>query len=167
MLLAQLERLEEQLALRTANAGLLNDLLDDIDGIDPPVTLPSTTAHSFHLYMFRYHPEAFGGVSKQRFIQGLQAEGIAGAFGGYTTPLYKNPMFLNKNFIGGAWPVDAWEHGRSLDYAAFEGLCPVSERACEVEAVWISQTMLLADDQSMRDIALAIKKIQSEASQLL
>ena len=167
ILLAQLERLEEQLKQRMTNGLLLNDLLSDVDGIDPLAVQPTTTAHSFHIYMFRYRPGVFAGVSKQRFVEALQAEGISGAFAGYTTPLYANPMFVNKAFLGGGWPVDAFEHGRRINYAWFAERCPVAERACSSEAVWIPQTMLLADASAMHDITAAIKKIQAKATDLL
>ncbi|HVO41497.1 MAG TPA: DegT/DnrJ/EryC1/StrS family aminotransferase [Aggregatilineales bacterium] len=167
LLLGQLRRLDEQNARRAANARVLDRLLKDIDGIEPNTTLPTTTGHSYHIYMFRYHPEAFGGMTKQTFVKALQAEGIDGAFAGYIVPLYKNPMFAEKNFFGGAWPVDAWEHGRKLDYSWFIERCPVSERACASEAVWIPQTMLLADEAAMHDIAQAVSKVQRHAAELV
>jgi dTDP-4-amino-4,6-dideoxygalactose transaminase len=167
LLMGQLRRLEEQNARRTANAHLLDQLLADIDGIEPLSTLFTTTSHSYHIYMFRYSPTAFGGLSKQRFVEALQAEGISGAFAGYAVPLYKNPLFIEKNFFGGSWPVDNWEHGRSLDYAAFAERCPVSERACAYEAVWIPQSMMLADETAMDDIAKAICKVQRHAAALV
>lgn len=167
ILLAQLERMEEQLERRMHNGLLLNALLADVEGIDPLVVRPDTTRHSFHLYMLRYRREAFAGLDKQRFVQALQAEGISGAFGGYIAPLYANPMFVNKDFLGGPYPVDAFEHGRRLDYAEFAGRCPVAERACASEAVWLPQSMLLADDEAMHDIARAIRKVQAHASALL
>jgi dTDP-4-amino-4,6-dideoxygalactose transaminase len=167
VLLAQLTRLEEQTEKRMANAIILDSLLKEIEGIEPLVRLESTTRCSYHIYMFRYRPRAFAGVDKRRFVSALQAEGVSGAFAGYTNPLYANPMFTEKNFLGGPWPVDAWEHGRRLNYADFAELCPVSERACAEEAVWIPQTMLLAEEKDMHDIAQAIQKIQKNAKQLL
>jgi dTDP-4-amino-4,6-dideoxygalactose transaminase len=167
ILLVQLERLEEQLARRMHNGQLLNALLAEIEGIAPLVIRPTTTRHAFHLYILRYHPDAFAGLSKQRFVQALQAEGITGAFGGYTTPLYANPMFLNKEFLGGPFPVDVFEHGCRLDYAEFPTRCPVAERACSEEAVWLPQSMLLADEEAMHDIARAIRKVQAHASALV
>jgi dTDP-4-amino-4,6-dideoxygalactose transaminase len=167
ILLGQLRRLEEQTARRNANAQILNEQLEQIEGVRPLVQLPTTTRNSYHIYLFRYQPAAFSGLSKARFVQALVAEGISGAFAGYTTPLYANPMFLNKNFLGGAWPVDAWEHGARLDYANFSKTCPVCERACASESVWLPQTMLLADEQAMQDIAVAIRKVQRQASDLL
>jgi hypothetical protein len=87
--------MDEQATVRTRNALCLDRLLAEIEGIDPLARLPSTTRHSYHIYMFRYHPEAFAGLGKARFVQALQAEGIDGAFAGYTS--------------GGrlrAWPAD-------------------------------------------------------------
>jgi dTDP-4-amino-4,6-dideoxygalactose transaminase len=167
LLLGQLRRLPQQNARRIANAGLLDELLCAIEGISPLVTLPSTTSHSHHIYMFRYNAEAFAGLDKHRFVAALQAEGISGAFAGYTMPLYRNPLFTERNFFGGSWPLDSWEHSRQLDYAAFEERCPVTERACATEAVWIPQTMLLADEQAMHDIAGAIRKVQAHAHELI
>jgi dTDP-4-amino-4,6-dideoxygalactose transaminase len=167
ILLGQLTRLEEQTTRRNANAKILDKLLWEIEGIRPLAKLPTTTRNSYHIFMFRYQPAAFAGLSKARFVQALVAEGISGAFAGYTAPLYANPMFLEKNFLGGGWPVDAWEHGRKLDYASFSKTCPVCERACASEAVWLPQTMLLADEQAMQDIADAIRKVQRHASELL
>lgn len=166
ILLAQLARLEEQVKKRMANARLLDHLLAEIEGITPLVTLPATTSHACHIYMFRYRPEAFSGLNKHRFVAALQAEGISGAFAGYTTPLYANPMFTDKTFLGGPWPVDAFEHGRNLNYADFIERCPVSERACRTEAIWLPQSMLLAEESDMQDIAGAIKKVQAQAHKL-
>jgi dTDP-4-amino-4,6-dideoxygalactose transaminase len=166
LLLGQLRRLHDQNARRTANARVLDERLSEIEGIEPLATLPTTTAHSHHIYMFRYRPEAFAGLDKHRFVSALQAEGITGAFAGYTMPLYKNPLFTEKNFFGGSWPLDTWDHSRDLDFEAFEERCPVSERACAAEAVWIPQTMLLADEHAMHDIVTAIRKVQDHAKEL-
>ncbi len=166
LLLGQLRRLHDQNARRTANARVLDEHLGEIEGIEPLVTLPTTTAHSRHIYMFRYRPEAFAGLDKHRFVSALQAEGITGAFAGYTMPLYKNPLFTEQNFFGGSWPLDTWDHSRNLDFEAFEERCPVSERACATEAVWIPQTMLLADEDAMHDIVTAIRKVQDHATEL-
>jgi dTDP-4-amino-4,6-dideoxygalactose transaminase len=163
ILLAQLQRLEAQSKKRWANGHVLDSLLSEIEGIRPLIRLESTTRSSNHIYIFRFDPQAFHGMTKASFVGALQAEGIGGAFAGYTQPLYANPMFVNKNFMGGAYPVDAFAHGRDLNYGDFSELCPVSERACNFEAVWIPQNMLLADKEDMQDIATAILKIQNNS----
>lgn len=167
ILLAQLARLADQTKKRMANARVLDGLLKPIEGIEPLELLPTTTSHAYHIYMFRFDPRAFAGASKHQLVAALQAEGISGAFAGYTTPLYANPMFAEKQFFGGPWPVDSWDHGRAIDYRAFQDRCPVSERACAYEAIWIPQTMLLAERRDMQDIAAAIEKIQTHGETLL
>jgi dTDP-4-amino-4,6-dideoxygalactose transaminase len=166
ILQVQLARLAELTHKRMANARLLDARLGQIEGIRPMVTLPSTTSHAYHLYMFRYDPAAFGGLGKERFVEALQAEGISGASAGYGHPLYANPLFVEKTFLGEGFPVNAFEHGRRIDYSDFIERCPVSERACRVEAIWLTQNMLLADEAAMEDVGEAIWKIQRHAREL-
>jgi dTDP-4-amino-4,6-dideoxygalactose transaminase len=166
ILSAQLARLPQQVQQREANGRLLDELLSQIEGIRPLATLPSTTRHAYHIYMFRYSPQAFGGLPKARFVQALQAEGIEGAFAGYIWPLYRNPVFVEKNFMGGSYPVNASVYGRDLDYGDFVELCPVSEHACTSEAIWLPQSALLADANAMEDVARAIRKIQANVREL-
>ena len=51
----------------------------------------------------------------------LAAEGIP-AFSGYTFPLYRNPMFLKKRFINGAFPLGTAYH-EDIDYRRFAAQC--------------------------------------------
>ncbi|NQU11128.1 DegT/DnrJ/EryC1/StrS family aminotransferase [bacterium] len=165
ILLAQLGRLEEQTARREQNALYLGGLLRGIPGITPLARLPETTRHSYHIYMFSYDPAPFGGATKSRFIEALNAEGIP-VFAGYETPLYQNPMFLNKHFFNGPFPVVRGIADREIDYGACAAECPVSERACATEAVWLAQSMLLGDRGDMDDIAAAVRKVQEHAGEL-
>ena len=167
ILMVQHQRLAEQVQVRMKNAHLLDRLLVEIEGIRPLVTLPTTSMNTYHVYMFRYSPEAFGGLHKTKFVAALQAEGISGVRGGYTSPLYQNPMFVKKNFMGGPYPVVPAIYGKDIDYLNFEALCPVSERACNSEAVWLLQNMLMGDEEDMHDIACAIGKIKDHAQLLL
>jgi dTDP-4-amino-4,6-dideoxygalactose transaminase len=167
ILSAQLVRLPRQLEQRQTNGRRLDSLLSQIEGITPLTTLPSTTNHAYHIYMFRYSPQAFGGLPKAKFVQALQAEGINGAFAGYIWPLYRNPMFLEKNFMGGPYPVTTPIYQPEINYGDFEELCPVSERTCTTEAIWLPQPMLLADETAMHDVAQAIRKIQANVRELV
>ena len=76
VLLAQLERLDEQLARRQASARRLIAILEEIDGPAPMRWDPRMDNHSFHLFMMRYDPAKFGGLPRDRFVAALEAEGV-------------------------------------------------------------------------------------------
>ena len=81
----------------------------------------------------------------------LAAEGVP-AFMGYPEPLYKQPLFQQKNFLCYAIPD-------YVDYTIVS--CPVTEKACYEEGVWILQHGMLGTREDMEDFARAIKKIQN------
>ncbi len=164
LLSAQLTRLKAQTEKRTLNARYLHEHLSQIEGISPVAVSPNTSVHAYHLYMFRYDASAFSGLSKTAFVNALQAEGITGASAGYVWPIYRNPVFEKKQFLGGSFPVDERIYGKDIDYSAFAAVCPVSERACDSEAVWLPQNLLLAETSDMADIVEAVRKIQALAS---
>ena len=94
-------------------------------------------------------------MSRERFLEALQAEGIP-CSGGYSQPLYRNPLFVENNFWGNGAPLTP--PGEKIDYLRYVEQCPVSERACR-EAVWIEHRVLLAEPEEIADIARAIEKI--------
>lgn len=167
ILIAQLARLHSQTSNRMENAGYLCNQLYTIDGISPLKYCAETTKHTYHIFMFRYNPKYFNGVPKSKFVSALQAEGLSGIMAGYTNPLYKNPMFLEKNFMGGSYPMIPSIYPREIHYGDFEELCPITEKACASEAVWLSMNMLMGDKCDMDDIYQAIKKVQKFSHLLL
>jgi dTDP-4-amino-4,6-dideoxygalactose transaminase len=150
LLLSQLGRLEGQTRRRDENGRYLAGLLSGIDGISPLARGRGETRHSYHLFIFRYDGAKFNGLPKPEFAQWLAAEGVP-AFMGYPRPLYKQPLFQEKKFFSSAAP-------REVDYTRVH--CPVTEKACTDEAVWISQQALLGDRSDMESFAEAIRKIQ-------
>jgi hypothetical protein len=63
-------------------------------------------------------------------------------------------------------PHNCKHYDRQIDYASFEKINPVSERACNDEAVWLNQTMLLGTKEDVDDIIGAIKKVQANRNEL-
>ena len=63
-----------------------------------------------------------------------------------------------ERFINGSFPLGT-EYHEDLDYAQFAEKCPVSERACTSEAVWLTQNLLLGTEKDMDDIVDAIAKV--------
>lgn len=151
LLSQQLRRLEQQTRTRDENGKYLRTLLGTIPGITPLTRGHGETVHPQHLFIFKYDRSAFGGLSKKQFAETLAAEGVP-AFMGYPRPLYAQPLFTKKNFMCYAIPDD-------VDYTSVH--CPVAERACSEEAVWILQHAMLGSKDDMESFAQAIEKIRS------
>ncbi|MBI2192555.1 MAG: DegT/DnrJ/EryC1/StrS family aminotransferase [Planctomycetes bacterium] len=164
ILLAQLERLPGQVELRTRHAEVLRRELGRIPGIHPLPVDPRVTVHSYHLFMIRYRAEELGGLPREKFLAALAKEGIP-ASAGYGHPLYKAPVFLNREFYKGGCPLTCSAYGRAIDYASFEARCPESERACR-EAIWMTQNVLLGTDRDMEDVVAGFQKVAGHAEAL-
>lgn len=159
LLLAQLIRLEEQTIRRDENGRLLTAQLTDIPGIRPHTRGHGETRHAYHLYGFRYDATAFDGVSRERFLEALRAEGVP-AVAGYPRGLYAQPLFANHSF----GPYTGWKNARqSLPYEPAN--FPVCEQLCH-DACWITQGTLLGERADMRDIADATRKVYEHRAQL-
>lgn len=160
LLLAQMTRIEGQAKTRTANAEYLTGLLKEIPGIAPARMYPGCTRNAYHLYMFRYDQAQFAGLPRAAFLKAMAAEGVP-CSGGYS-PL-NSQAFLKEALhsrgysrLYGSREIAAWEE---------RNRCPVNDRLCE-EAVWFTQTMLLAPRPSMDRIADAVRKIRQHAGEL-
>ncbi len=150
LLSRQLTRLDEQTRRRNENGLYLNALLENIEGITPLKRNEDITLHTYHIYIFKYDPAAFNGLPKKEFAAMLAAEGVP-SFMGYPEPLYKQPLFQEKNFMCYAIPEE-------VDYTNVK--CPETEKACYEDAVWILQSAMLGTKEDMEAIADAIRKIQ-------
>lgn len=147
----QLKKLEEQTQIRNENGIYLNSLLEKIPGITPLTRGHGETLHTYHLYIFKYDKVHFNNLPKNEFAKMLAAEGVP-SFMGYPEPLYKQEVFQKKNFMCYAIPEE-------VDYTKVH--CPVTEKACYVEAVWILQHAMLGTKADMEKFAEAIQKIQN------
>ena len=165
ILRVQLKRLEEQNKLRRENAEYLTNLLREIDGLEPVKIDPRGKKYSVHIFMIKYNPEEFRGLSRAKLLEAVNAEGIP-AFSGYTHPLYKNPMFLNKNFVSGSFPLGTQYH-KDINYADFEEKCPVVERACDYEATWLEHRFFLGSRKDMEDIAEGFRKVKENVDEII
>lgn len=156
LLSRQLDRLEDQCALRDRNGRHLAKRLREVPGISPQPRDGHETRHAYHLFPMRYDEDAFG-VPRAAFVEALRAEGIP-ISAGYTVPLYRQPMFLNKAF----GPYAA--AGAHMDYARVR--CPVAERICRKEGCWLTQNLLLGTTDDMDDIADAVRKLHDHRDEL-
>ena len=161
--LAQLKRLEKQTDTRSENASYLTSLMKQIPGITPHRLYKNVTRAAYHLFPFRYKKEAFEGLSRDGFIEAMQAEGVP-CSSGYT-PLNRMPFigntFKTKNFQK-MYPKEMLD---ARKYYA-ENQCPENDRLCNEQAVWFTQNMLLGQSSDMNDIANAIEKIRKNAGKI-
>ena len=152
VLRAQLTRLDEQIERREANAARLDRMLGDVSGLTPQQRHDSrVTRDPYYMYMFRYDETAFGGLSRQDFVDALIAEGVP-SYVAYPA-LHRTPVFRNGAFAP-RWRSD---DPALPDYNAVS--CPVSEEIGDT-VVWFHHSVLLGDEQDLREIVEAIEKIR-------
>jgi perosamine synthetase len=161
LLLARIDRVEEHMTRRSENADYLNRVLSDIPGIRPLHTPDYVTRHAYHLYVFRYDEEAFRGLDRDLFVKALEAEGVP-CSGGYN-PLYREGFvreMLESRLFQQLFVNDV------LEGYLQNIICPVTEKACVKEGVWIPQEVLLGSRRDMSDIVESIRKIQRHAESI-
>jgi len=153
----QLDRLDEQTDRRDANARYLDEKLSKIPGITPQRRPDFATRNAQHLYCFRYDAGTFDDVPRERFVEALNAEGIP-VSNGYVLPLYKQPLFLEKNF----GPYSS--SGATTDYRALN--LPVVTKICAGEGAWLTQNLLLGSREDMDDIVAAFAKVYEHRKEM-
>ncbi len=154
ILLAQLERLEEQTLLRERRTRQLEAGLQHIAGIELLPRDPRITRQASYHYVFKFHGAAFHGLHRNAFVAALNAEGIP-SDGRFYEAVYRSSLF---EF--GAERFPGWAaHARSFH-------CPVAERAGYEESVWLPHQIFLGDEQDVDDVLTAIEKISAHAAEL-
>jgi dTDP-4-amino-4,6-dideoxygalactose transaminase len=160
LLVAQMARLEEQSKRRSENAQYLTRMLQELPGIYPAKMYEGCTRNAYHLYMFRYDKDRFAGMPKARFMAAMGKEGIP-CSGGYS-PLNKDSyvrgLVKSRHYqeIYSAQELAGWDERNQY---------PVNEQLCG-QAVWLTQNMLLGPREQMEQIAEAVRRIQSHASEV-
>jgi dTDP-4-amino-4,6-dideoxygalactose transaminase len=134
VLLAQLERLPDQIRLRNRNAGLLRSELSEVPGIRFQEAPAEANVHSCYLLLARIDTGVFG-LGRDDLQLALDARGIP------CTPFYPHPLYGNPLYRNGGCRVEP---------------CPVAE-ACVRDAFWLPQRALMADEETTREIAAAIR----------
>jgi dTDP-4-amino-4,6-dideoxygalactose transaminase len=140
VLLAQLRRMPKLMEKREKSAAYLTSKLSHIDGVKPLRRPEDVTSHSYHLYIFRIEPEAFGFHSKEEFVKALKAEGIP-CSSGYR-PVYSYPFIMER--------TGPPSHPLTN-----------TERASYGEAVWLPQNVLLGEREDLDDVVMALEKLRN------
>ncbi|MGE5645182.1 MAG: DegT/DnrJ/EryC1/StrS family aminotransferase [Acidobacteriota bacterium] len=134
VLVAQLERLPGQICLRARNAKLLRSELAEVAGIRFQDEPPEATAHSGYLLLGRIDRAKFGST-RDEFHRAMTEAGVP------CTPFYPHTLYENPMYREGGCRVEP---------------CPVAE-ACVRDAFWFPQRVLMADEETIREIAKLIR----------
>ncbi|HWB85196.1 MAG TPA: DegT/DnrJ/EryC1/StrS family aminotransferase [Bryobacteraceae bacterium] len=160
LLLSQLTRLEEQQRIRESNAAYLSAQLREIPGIMPARMYEGCTRNAYYGYMVRRKKEAFGGVSREKFLRALGAEGVP--VGALKEALHKEP-FLKQTFNSRMYrsiysPKEIAECEEKMH-------CPQNDLVNE-EGMWITGRVLNGSRRIAEQIAEAFRKVHANIGEL-
>lgn len=159
VLLAQLTRLDDQIARRDRNARLLDQLFADVPAFTPQARPPQVTCNGSYAYILHYDRREAADVPTARIIEALKAEGIPNQ--ATYPPLHRIEVFASgqyKTRLTGDLP----ERGDRMLNREF----PNAVHAY-ADAIWIPQYALLGDDEDMHELVEAFRKVQRHARALL
>jgi dTDP-4-amino-4,6-dideoxygalactose transaminase len=164
LLRSRLRWLEEETERRWRNGRRLSEKLSALPGIEPIDPEPGEgDRRAYHVYPIQYRPEVFDGLSRERFMEAVQAEGVScGA--GYERPLYDNPIFRERDFRPRGCPVECPHCARVVDYR--DTYCPVAEEM-SAQLIMLFHNVLLGSDEDTDDIARVFEKVVEEHRSLL
>jgi dTDP-4-amino-4,6-dideoxygalactose transaminase len=165
ILRSQLRRLPRQNARRMANVRYFLDRLRGLEGLTPVQLHPQGENHSHCLVMLRYDAAQWGGLTRARFLEAINAEGVP-ATGGYSFGSFDNPVLRNLDLSS---PRSPFMIGRQspIDYRGFAERCPNTVRACREEAIWLMHNLFLGDTGHVDMIVNALGKIRGAYRALL
>jgi len=159
--LAQFSRLDEQAETRDANARYFEDGLREIPGVAPIERVPGLDRWNFYFYHWRFLQDEWPeGVTRNRFMQALGAEGVPLGLG-HLQPIYQNPLFIEGNFGPVAYPPGV----SPPDYSQVH--CPECERIHETEGISMSHALFLGGREDMDLVLDAVRKVRENAEELV
>ncbi len=160
MLLQQFDKLVEETEVRLTNADHLTAGLKEIPGIQP-MRLPKDSRAVWHLYAFRYDAAQFGGLSRDRFMKALRAEGVP-CSAGYSEQYYDGLLdeAIDSRGFKRLFSVERLEAYRA-SFRELKG----NKQVCET-TVAVYQNMLLADRSDVDHIIEAIRRIHTHGAAL-
>lgn len=135
VLMAQLERLPEQIRLRRANADALHER-HSTPGVHFQQAPDGAVVQTLYLLPGWVDEDKLG-ATREEFLAALDAEGVP-IRPWYPHPLYANPVYKNSPY-------------RKVS-------CPVAEQAC-LDSFWLPQRTLMGSEADTADISVAIEKI--------
>jgi L-glutamine:scyllo-inosose aminotransferase len=152
----QLRRLPGQHERRERSLARFVAKIADLPGLRPLERDPRITRRAVYQFVLRFDPQAFAGVTRDRAIAALHAEGIP-CSGRFYVPVNQDPLFAmdphtNPAARGGA------------DYT--NNSFPVARRAAYEESIWLPHELFLGTDGDVDDLVNAFTKLRENAAAL-
>jgi perosamine synthetase len=160
ILMQQMDKLVQETVVRRQSADYLTAQLKQIPGIQP-VRLPDRSRAVWHLYPFRYDAQQFNGLTRGKFMQALNAEGIP-CSGGYSEQY--NDGLLDET-INSRGFKRLFSAGRLKAYRESFQELKGNRQVCGT-TVAVTQNMLLADRSDIDHIIGAVQKIHAHSAAL-
>ncbi len=152
--IAQLEKLDEVNEIRNNNAEFLIKSLKEFKFLVPPL-IPKYIDPVYHILGYKYIKEYIG-ISRDLFLAALRAEGIP-AGTGYVRGMYDNPLFLRNIAYGlDNYPFNVNENLLHNNYHNYKNI----ENLIRNQFIWFYQIANSSNEEDMKDIISAIKKIK-------
>lgn len=142
VLVAQLERLDQDIALRQGNEEFLRRELAGVPGLTFQQVPAQVNRRSHYLLPGRIDAPAFG-ATRDEFQQRMARHGIP------CTPFYPHPLYGNPLYAKGGCRLEP---------------CPVAE-ACIHDAFWFPHRVLMSDPNTVAQIAELIAKASNPYDQ--
>ncbi len=157
---AQLQKLPELTKLRAENAAYLTKLLDEVEGIQTIKPHPNTTQTAHYMYVFKFLPEQWNGLSRDKFIEAMWSEGVE-LDGAFYEPIQDRDIFRPQI---DEWPAlkDRYPEGINSKVAH----TPVAAKAAYEQTCWLHYPYLMGTKKDIEDIVEAITKIRKNLDEL-
>ena len=157
----RLKHLDELNALRVANGEQLDRGLDGLRGIGIRKAAPETKRVCY-TYVLKYSEEELG-LSRERFLEAINAEGIA-ATAGYGV-VYRHATFQAADAYGHGCPWSCRHYKAAEQPSYSDGLCPVAEEHSDRRNIEI-KIQPPAGEREADDIVTAFRKAVENVDEL-
>ena len=164
LLLCQLARFDEQVETRERNIAYLAKGMEAIDGLHPIPRDARVTRWCFYYWDFRFVSQEFGGISRDRFLEALQAEGVPAGVGAHGQPIYTEGPFGDAALFDRLGLPRTYLGDQAMDYSTVH--CPEAERVYKEEVCSFGHAMFLGNTEDMQRILDACQKIQTHVDEL-
>jgi dTDP-4-amino-4,6-dideoxygalactose transaminase len=121
--LVQLKRARDYVESGIANAGIYNDLVQDVEWIAQQ-HVPGNRKHAYHIWAGTFEGDRYG-ISRERFRAAMEASGVPMSMGYIQKAPYLYEMYTEPLTYGRGCPISCPFQLRHVEYR--RGLCPVAE----------------------------------------